>query len=265
MLIRTGKKEKGYAVKIKIVYEDAAFLVCYKPAGLAVQTAVSFQEDAVSELKNYLSKKKKEKMPYLGIVHRLDQPVEGLLVFAKTPKAAAVLTKQLAEGELAKKYLAVLCGVPEIKSSTLTNYLKKEGKAGRASVVSKQTPDAKRAELCYRILAEKEIQTKSETQSECQGIPCSLAEITIKTGRFHQIRAQMSHLGHPLYGDIKYGAQEKGQLALCASQLEFVNPLNGKKQKFHCKPQNPIFAQFEAQSSECDKANFNFGNNSMES
>lgn len=238
------KKEKGSAMKIKIVYEDEALCVCYKPAGLAVQTAASFQEDAVSELKNYLSRKNDRAEPYLGIVHRLDQPVEGLLVFAKTKKAADGLTRQLADGRLEKKYLAVLCGVPEARQGMLTDYLKKDGRAGRASVVSENEPAAKRAELCYRILQEAEMQAGAGAQTEMQKRRCSLAEIVIKTGRFHQIRAQMSHLGCPLFGDMKYGAEEKGQLALCASQLAFVNPLNGKKQKFCCKPQNPVFARF---------------------
>lgn len=217
-------------MKTQIVYEDAAVLVCYKPAGLAVQTAVSFQEDMVNELKNYLSSKCGEKNPYLGIIHRLDQPVEGLLVFARTKKAAAALTKQLEEGSLWKKYVAVLCGVPKEKQGILVNYLKKDGRSNLARVVTEKDSDAKRAELSYLIREENEQN--------------SLAEIEIKTGRFHQIRVQMSHMGYPLLGDGKYGARMRGQLALCAHHLEFVNPLTGKRQKFVIKPENPAFADF---------------------
>lgn len=247
-------------MRTRVVYEDREILVCYKPAGLAVQTAIGFQEDVVSELKNYLSRKNNKAEPYLGIVHRLDQPVEGLLVFAKTKKAADGLTRQLADGRLEKKYLAVLWGVPEARQGVLIDYLKKDGRAGRANVVSENEPAAKRAELCYRILQEAEVQAGMGAQAEIQKRRFSLAEITIKTGRFHQIRAQMSHLGHPLFGDMKYGAKEKGQLALCASQLAFVNPLDGKKQKFCCKPQNPVFAQFTQGNDPSDP----YGNSALE-
>ena len=217
-------------MKTQIMYEDAAVLVCYKPTGLAVQTAASFQEDMVSELKNYLSSKCGEKNPYLGMIHRLDQPVEGLLVFARTKKAAAALTKQLEDESLRKKYVAVLCGVPEEKQGILVNYLKKDGRSNLARVVTEKDSDAKRAELSYLI--------REENGKN------SLAEIEIKTGRFHQIRVQMSHMGYPLSGDVKYGASIRGQLALCAHYLEFENPLTGKRQKFVIKPENPAFADF---------------------
>ena len=217
-------------MKTKVIYEDEAVLVCYKPAGLAVQTAVSYQEDMLHELKNYLSSKSGEKNPYLGMIHRLDQPVEGLLVFARTKTVAAALTKQLTEGILSKKYVAVLCGVPDEKTGILVNYLKKDGKSNLAKVTDEKESDAKRAELSYRIRREKE--------------QCCLAEIEIKTGRFHQIRAQMSHLGYPLLGDIKYGASIRGQLALCAYHLEFENPMSRKRQSFVIKPENSAFAEF---------------------
>lgn len=221
-------------MRIKIIYEDAGVLVCYKPAGLAVQTADHFQEDAVSGLKNYLSEKSGTKNPYLGIVHRLDQSVEGLLVFAKTKKAAAALTGELAEGKLTKKYLALLSGVPEKKSGILIDYLKKDGKKGMAFVVPETDPDGRRSELSYQILAEAERE---------EGM-CSLAEIEIATGRFHQIRIQMAHMGHPLLGDGKYGASIKGTPALCAYELTFENPLTKKRQGFFCQPENPAFLQF---------------------
>ena len=216
-------------MKTTIIYEDQGVLVCRKPAGLAVQTAVSFQEDMVSELKNYLSGNGKEKNPYLGVIHRLDQPVEGLLVFAKTKAAAASLTAQLADGSLRKKYVAMIAGVPGEKQGRLVDYLKKDTKTNLSRVVTKQDKDAKRAELEYKILSG-------------EGA-CALAEIEIRTGRYHQIRCQMSHFGHPLLGDVKYGSQIRGQLALCAYYLEYKNPVTGKIQKFTVKPENPAFAE----------------------
>lgn len=222
-------------MQTKVIYEDEAVLVCYKPAGLAVQTAVSFQEDMVNELKNYLSTKNGGKNPYLGVIHRLDQPVEGLLVFGKTKQAAAELTAQLTKGTLSKKYIAVLCGIPDKEQGELVDYLRKNPRTNLAQVVSEKEAgggkgEAKRAQLRYGILAAKEQR--------------ALAEIEIKTGRFHQIRAQMSHMGYPLWGDVKYGAKVRGQLALCAHYLEFENPLTGKRQIVTIEPENPVFKDF---------------------
>jgi len=133
-------------LRTKIIYEDAQVLVAYKPAGLATQTSKVGQADMVSELKNYLSAVQKGKTPYLGVVHRLDQPVEGLLVFAKTKQTAASLTKQLAQGALNKQYYAVICGNPPTEEGELVDYLYKDA-AGKAVVVTGQQemyPEAKK-------------------------------------------------------------------------------------------------------------------------
>lgn len=222
-------------MKTEIIYEDKSMFICRKPAGLAVQTAVSFQEDMVSELKNYLNVRTKERNPYLGLIHRLDQPVEGLLVVAKTKNAAAVLNEQLTKGSLKKSYVAVLDGIPDQKQGILIDYLKKNGKTNLSYVVSAQEAEAKRAQLEYRILAER---------SKAGGAACALAEIQIESGRHHQIRVQMSHLGYPLAGDVKYGSQLGGQLALCAYRLECRHPLSGKELHFTVRPDNPAFADF---------------------
>jgi len=212
-------------MRTKILYEDACILVCHKPAGLATQTAQIGQPDVVSELKNYLGKG-----AYLGVVHRLDQPVEGVLVFAKTMKAAAGLTGQLSRGTLHKKYYALLCGKPYQNKGGLVDYLLKEGSVGR--VVSKEEKEAKRAVLQYEIL------------QDWDGV-YSLADIRIETGRFHQIRLQMAHLGHPILGDRKYGTPESLHLsrqvgvknvALCAYALEFVHPVSKKVLQFSVQP-----------------------------
>lgn len=224
-------------MQTQIVYEDEAVLVIRKPAGLATESAGIGQKDVVSELKNYVAKKNPGKMPYLGVVHRLDQPVEGLLVFAKTKKAAENLTAQLGKGTLKKEYLAVVCGkVPE-NTGRLVDYLAKE--KGMAVVKDAADAQAKKAVLSYTKKAE----TKELT----------LLAVQIETGRFHQIRAQLSHAGFPILGDEKYGSEESKELsrekkirftALCAASLSFRHPVTGKTMAFTQAPQNPAFAEF---------------------
>ena len=224
-------------MQTQIVYEDEAVLVIRKPAGLATESAGIGQKDVVSELKNYVAKKNPGKMPYLGVVHRLDQPVEGLLVFAKTKKAAENLTVQLGKGTLKKEYLAVVCGkVPE-NTGRLVDYLAKE--KGMAVVKKAADPQAKKAVLTYT--------KKAETEK------FTLLAVQIETGRFHQIRAQLSHAGFPILGDGKYGSEESKELsrekkirftALCAASLSFRHPVTGKIMAFTQAPQNPAFAEF---------------------
>lgn len=240
-------------MQTQIVYEDEAVLVIRKPAGLATESAGIGRKDVVSELKNYVAKKNPGKMPYLGIVHRLDQPVEGLLVFAKTKKAAENLTAQLGKGTLKKEYLAVVCGkVPE-NTGRLVDYLAKEkGMAVVKNAADAKTekdvdaqagkaadPQAKKAVLTYT--------KKAETEK------FTLLAVQIETGRFHQIRAQLSHAGFPILGDEKYGSEESKELSrekkirftvLCAASLSFRHPVTGKFMAFTQAPQNPAFADF---------------------
>lgn len=236
-----GRHSSVKYMKTKILYEDTNIFVCRKPAGVAVQAASDFQQDMVSELKNEISRRTGERNPYLGIVHRLDQPVEGLLVFAGSKQAAARLSAQLADGTMQKRYVAVLAGVPEEKQGIRVDYLKKDSRSGRSLIVSGEDKLGKRAELSYRIMEEQP--------------PYALAEIEIRTGRYHQIRAQMAHMGYPLVGDYKYGGQEIGKgddmikvrnagLALCACYLAFQNPETGKRQQFTVRPENPVFEIF---------------------
>lgn len=240
-------------MQTQIVYEDEAVLVIRKLAGLATESAGIGQKDVVSELKNYVAKKNPGKMPYLGIVHRLDQPVEGLLVFAKTKKVAENLTAQLGKGMLKKEYLAVVCGkVPE-NTGRLVDYLAKE----KGMAVVKNAADAKtekdvdaQAEKAADPQAKKAVLTytkKAETEK------FTLLAVQIETGRFHQIRAQLSHAGFPILGDEKYGSEESKELsrekkirftALCAASLSFRHPVTGKTMAFTQTPQNPAFADF---------------------
>ena len=246
-------------MRTKIIYEDAHVLVCHKPAGLATQSGRVGQEDMVSELKKYLVAAQKSALqqgrfvsgdtkgagakggkvgePYLGVIHRLDQPVEGLLVFAKNSSAAANLTTQLSKGSLNKQYYALLCGKPCAKVGEIVDYLVKEKDVARVS--KKDASEAKKAVLQYEIM--KEMTTQS---SEI----ISLADIHIDTGRFHQIRVQMAHAGCPLLGDSKYGnkhsvaiSKELGirNVALYAYKVEFLHPVTGKKLEFTIEPKLP--------------------------
>lgn len=240
----------------EILYEDGDVLVVYKPAGLATQTAKTGQRDVVSELKNYLRRTQKltpetgrETEPYLGVVHRLDQPVEGLLVFAKNKNVAANLSGQLrregAEGNFCKRYYAVFCGIPAEKEGVMTGWIYKD--RGNRAVVLDSPADgqgsaqAQRAELHYKILCSREE----------YGV--ALADIRIDTGRFHQIRAQAAHGGMPLLGDKKYGTEETNQraqemgvynAALCAYSLEFKHPVHKREMHFQVKPKNKAFTYF---------------------
>lgn len=237
-------------MRCEIQYEDREILVIRKPAGLATQTASVACQDVVSELKNYLAKAAVSQKsgrpgePYLGVIHRLDQPVEGLLIFAKTPKAAAELTKQLAKGTLNKRYYALVSGEVSPKAGELVDYLWKD-QTNTARVVTgreKEFPQAKYARLTYQVM--------EESQMTAQDMGVSLLDITIETGRFHQIRAQLSHAGHPLLGDRKYKDQRSDALsdllnikntALCAYQLEVRHPVSGKNLCWKILPEAKAF------------------------
>lgn len=258
-------------MNLKIMFEDAHLLVLYKPAGVPVQSARIGTQDCESMLKNYLYGKAQEscavdgknpqkQAPYLGIVHRLDQPVEGLLVFAKTASAASSLSRQIQNGRMKKTYLAVCrmvdkssenrqkdrenCGktVKNVENSVenwteITNYLRKDGKKNRSEIVDSRVAGAKKAILRYRIL-----KTFDERK---------LVEIRLLTGRHHQIRVQMAGQGMPLMGDQKYGEPfgtvdivDKSYPALCAYCLEFFHPRTGNLLRFKIKPENIIFTPF---------------------
>lgn len=137
-----------------ILYEDPHILVCRKPSGIAVQNGRVGSMDMECAIKNYLAEREPGKMPYVGIVHRLDQPVEGVLVFARTPEAAGELCRQMARGEFGKKYLAVTFARPEKNRGILEDYLIKDGKGNYSRVVPKNTPGSKRARLSYEVIRE---------------------------------------------------------------------------------------------------------------
>ena len=210
----------------EILYEDDQILVCHKPAGVPVQTKKIGTQDMESILKNYLfihsSHHAGHKPPYLAVIHRLDQPVSGILVFARTPAAAKNLNQQLQNDQFEKYYQAVVCGaLPD--SGTLTDYLVKDGRTNTSKKVPKGTKGAKESRLSYECL-------KTLEDPALAALPLSLVRIHLFTGRHHQIRVQMADVGLPLYGDRKYNPASKGStLALCAFELTFRHPATGKR------------------------------------
>lgn len=235
-------------MRTEIIFEDNGLIVCYKPAGLATQTKQIGQKDVDSELKNHL------RGGYLAMIHRLDQPVEGLLVFAKTKEAAASLSKQLGNDEMNKTYLAVVYGQLSEKQGTLTNYLFKEAKGNVSRIADAKTPGAKYAELSYEVLAEDNDALKAkQVGTAINETTISLVRVHLKTGRHHQIRLQFAGANHPLLGDNKYAGEEVLELsknlqirnvALCASELHFLHPKTKKKMEFKVIPKGLSFQMF---------------------
>ena len=215
-----------------IQYEDKDLLVVYKPAGLATQSARVTSPDLVSAMTRHL------KGAPVYVVHRLDQPVEGLLVLAKTKQAAAALNKQLQAGTLNKQYYALVHQAEELpEEGTLIDYLWKNPQTQKAEIVPQASGKGKQAKLHYRVLTRKD--------------DTALLDVRIETGRFHQIRAQLAHAGFPILGDQKYGTQASmectGQLgiknvSLFAYALTFTHPKTGKQMEFQAKSQNPAIS-----------------------
>lgn len=235
----TGKIEE------QILYEDRDILVCHKPAGIAIQSAGIGTMDLESMLKNYLALKNGEvsrqtpgKQVYLAVIHRLDQPVEGVIVFGKTPRAAKELSSQIAGGKMEKVYLAVTFGTPPARDGILEDYLKKDGKTNTSFVTGANVPGSKKAKLSYRVL--------ESVPDDLEGKDKYLIRIQLETGRHHQIRVQMAHGGMPLCGDRKYGVPGKANpgLGLCSAELSFIHPSSGKKMKFKTVPKGSAFQGF---------------------
>lgn len=210
----------------EILHEDEEVLVCYKPANLATQSAKPTEKDLESELKNYRVKRGEE--PYIGVVHRLDQPVEGVLVFGKTKEATETLTKQLRDKILMKKYYAIITRGNMPAEGVLEDYLVKDGRRNRAMVVQSSDPRGKKASLSYRVISEVD--------------DMRLLDVTIQSGRFHQIRAQLASRTAPIFGDTKYGGVSTGRpLCLCAYYLRFTHPKTGQMMEFEIHPKGEDF------------------------
>lgn len=202
-------------VMINIIYEDNHLLVVEKPVNIPVQADISGDEDLLNMLKKYLKEKyDKPGEAYLGLVHRLDRPVGGVMVFAKTSKAASRLSKQVQKHELKKIYYAVIEGKVS-DSGVFKDKLKKDEKTNITYV----SDDGKDAELSYNLVGFIN--------------NLSLVKINLKTGRSHQIRVQFASRKIPLYGDQKYNPKAiKNQIALFAAKLEFKHPVTKEVMSF---------------------------------
>ena len=199
---------------MKIIYEDNDIIVVHKEAGFPVQSRSPLVQDLESMLLTDLMKNSKDRRkPELHVINRLDQPVEGLVLFAKNKKTAAGLTRQLTEGKIEKIYRAEVTGQIPKEEDILTDYLLKDGRTNMSKVVAQGTPGSKQAVLSYKKLSDSEL------------------EIRLMTGRHHQIRVQLSNAGIPIKGDRKYGRPDPdyhGRLMLTACRLAFIHPVTGK-------------------------------------
>lgn len=201
--------------KPEILYEDDSLIVVNKPAGLPVETRRLTETDLVSLMKNHV------KGGYIAVINRLDQPVEGLLLFAKNKKSASELSKSLQSGQFDKLYLALAQGHFKEQSGTLTDTLLKDGRKNMSFTSTEK--QAKKAVLSYRVLEERQ--------------DASLLEIHLKTGRHHQIRVQLSSRNHALLGDRKYGTSTSPAFpALAAAKLSFPHPVTKERLSFQITP-----------------------------
>ena len=276
---------------LSILYEDNHIIVVIKPDGLESQSGKSFAPDMVSEIRKHLAShpqdihkltketstaSKYPQPPYVGVIHRLDKPVSGVMVYAKTKRAAAALSEQVQSHKMKKIYTAVVHGRPVNMVDNYVDYLVKTPDGNYSQLVDKGITGAKKAELSYEVL--KTIDGKIAGMPETE---LSLVRISLKTGRHHQIRVQMAHHGTPLYGDMKYGVpvgtakldkkenadqgtmkaagnrnmpgirtagnmgSGRESIALCASSLTFFHPVTKKEMTFEIEPVGGAFQLFQ--------------------
>ncbi len=211
---------------IDVIYEDNHLLVVKKPINILSQGDNTNDLDMVNLLKRYLKEKyNKPGNVFVGLIHRLDRPVGGIMVFAKTSKCASRLSEQVRNKTIKKTYKAVIHKTMDKKEGTLKDYLYKNKKTNMVSVVTKNHKEAKDAVLDYKTLASND--------------EFSLVEIDLHTGRPHQIRVQFSSRNHPLYGDQRYGNSKVGeQIALWSYKLEFNHPTTKERLVFTCDTPN---------------------------
>ncbi len=202
----------------RILYEDNHIIVINKHPGEIVQGDKTGDKPMVEELKEYIRERDhKPGNVFMGVVHRLDRPVGGAVIFAKTSKALTRLNEMLRLGKIHKTYWALTRGLPEPPAATLTHYLTSVERNNKSYVSATPRPDAKEARLEYRILA--------------SGETFNLIEIKLLTGRKHQIRAQLSAIGCPIRGDLKYGDRRSnpdGSISLLARSIDLVHPVSAK-------------------------------------
>jgi 23S rRNA pseudouridine1911/1915/1917 synthase len=212
---------------LKVIYEDNHIIVVEKPVNIPSQGDKTGDIDMLTIIKDYLKKKyNKPGKVYLGLVHRLDRPTGGVMVFAKTSKAASRLSEQVRNKDFHKKYLAIVDGKVEPESGEYVDYLVKNEKTNTSRIAQKEDKNAKEARLEYEVLKYNE------------EINLSVVKVDLHTGRHHQIRVQFASRGHSLCGDQKYGTRGRGkQLCLWAYYLSFYHPITKEKVEFEDYPE----------------------------
>lgn len=200
-----------------VVYEDNHLLIVNKRPGEIVQGDKTGDIPMVDSLKAYLKEKyNKPGNVFLGLVHRLDRPVGGLVIFAKTSKALSRMTQMFAKGEIQKTYMAIVCKAPDVPAQRLKHYLVRNERLNKSFAYEREQERSKRAELSYRLLS--------------SGDRYHLLEVALHTGRHHQIRCQLAKIGCVIKGDLKYGAARSNpdaSISLLSYRLRFVHPVSG--------------------------------------
>ena len=207
---------------LKILFEDNHIIVVEKTPNIPSQSDKTGDIDMLTLVKQYIKEKyNKPGNVYLGLVHRLDRPVGGIMIFAKTSKAASRLSDEVREKVFKKKYLAVVDGKIEKTNGSLEDYLYKDERNNMSKVVNKNKKNAKLAKLDYEVVIYDEVKN------------LSLLKINLHTGRHHQIRVQLSNFGHSIFGDQKYGTRGTGkQIALWAYELTIMHPITKEEMTF---------------------------------
>ena len=253
--------------KLEVIYEDKYIIACVKPCGVPSQGDKSNDVDMVSQVQNYLfDNSESDEEPYVAVIHRLDKPVGGILLFAKDRETAARLSDMQQDGQIEKYYQAVLTGFLPEDEEGFTDYLLTDAKTGTTKVVPKGTKGAKEARLYYEILDEFETDIG----------PLSYVLIELETGRHHQIRCQMAAHGAPVWGDRRYnpqfgggsskgglgssagksgrggrnggsgtGSKNSGEIGLYFSRMEFDHPVTGERIILKAEPEGAAFEAIE--------------------
>lgn len=238
---------------LSIIYEDEGIIVVKKPRGMDAQSSRRFAPDMVSEIRSYLAGKTdihklptsrtSWEPPYVGVIHRLDKPVQGVMVYGKTQKATAALSTALQQGKMKKFYRAVVCGKLVDNQGSYVDYLRQDRKNNRSHIVDKSVENSKKGVLNYNV---QKIIHREEDRDKIY----SLVDIELLTGRHHQIRVQFAGHGTPLYGDGRYGGEVSTgntSLALWAYRLEFPHPVSERQCAFECMPSGGAFDWFSDQ------------------
>ncbi len=201
---------------LQVLHEDNHIIIVNKRAGDITQGDKTGDTPLSEVVKRYIKDKyNKPNNVYLGVVHRLDRPTSGIIIFAKTSKALERLNKMLREKQINKTYWAIVKNRPQKSQDTLINFLRKNPKNNKSTAYNKESKDTKKAILHYKAIKDLD--------------NYSLLEIDLETGRHHQIRCQLSNIGSPIKGDLKYGfdrSNKDGSIHLHARKIEFIHPVN---------------------------------------